>query len=988
MTGSQTIPQAAATADGGYVIIWASAGGQDGSASGVYGQRYDSGGVVAGGEFLVNVTTAGSQGYRGSVGSTYEENLSVTGLEGGGFAVTWFSDTGGNSSDVWGRIFRADGSALTGEFLVNTTMTNVQWLPQVTHLADGGFLVTWVSDSNATDTSSGGVYGQRFTASGAEVGGEFMINTTISNGQGSLANSTGTTMDDRLHDVVGLAGGGWVATWMSDYQDGSYGGMYMQVYAASGAKVGGETLVNTVTFNQQRHVTVTDLTDGGFVITWDSYGQDSTTSGNWGTYQKVYEANGQERLVNFAADIRVPTYTTNDQYAPTISALADGGHLVTWTDLNGFDGSGRGVYGQRYDANGHAVGGQFLVNTATTGEQGEYDNSSLGATNQSIISLTGGGYVVTYGSTNAPGNTGRDIYAQRFNTDGSKAGTEFLVNSGYVTGDQIIPQGAGTSDGGFVIAWASNSQDGSGFGVSAQRYNAAGVVQGSAFLVNSTTSGDQGSRSSAGTWEEGIGVAALNNGGFVVTWFGAQSGHGQVYAQQYTNGGVKVGGEITVNDADNGQWQWLPQVATLADGGYLITWAAYARTPDTGGYSVWGQHYDAAGAKIGNNFMITPPSPQNEGGGAENLDDRLHDVVGLAGGGWVASWAGENTPGPTGTGYDAVEWSEIYFQIYDAAGNKVGAATRANTTTSDRQRHNEVTALKDGGFVITWDSNLQDGSGWGIYEQTFNSDGSVRVADAWHHGAGAVTVAPHLTASVADGLIVMSGATVHEQNFHSGDLLGFTNQNGITGSYNSNGTLTLSGSATLAQYQTALQSVTFDNNSAAPDLSERFVDFTLTDASGNASLTVDATLHLFDTPLYLSGTTTQNGGNGNDTLVGTGGADQLSGGAGDDRIIITTSNFTSIDGGSGSDTLVLNGSGIILDLTSAPMAAKVHGIEVINLGDNGNNGVTTVITGNTLKLNLADVLNTFGGSLRVDGASGDSVKLSNDDGSWIDSRDT
>ena len=45
-----------------------------------------------------------------------------------------------------------------------------------------------------------------------------------------------------------------------------------------------------------------------------------------------------------------------------------------------------------------------------------------------------------------------------------------------------------------------------------------------------------------------------------------------------------------------------------------------------------------------------------------------------------------------------------------------------------------------------------------------------------------------------------------------GDTLNFTNQNGISGSY-SGGVLTLTGSATLAQYQTALQSVTFSTTS-------------------------------------------------------------------------------------------------------------------------------------------------------------------------------
>ena len=48
-------------------------------------------------------------------------------------------------------------------------------------------------------------------------------------------------------------------------------------------------------------------------------------------------------------------------------------------------------------------------------------------------------------------------------------------------------------------------------------------------------------------------------------------------------------------------------------------------------------------------------------------------------------------------------------------------------------------------------------------------------------------------------------------------MLGFTNQNGITGSFNAaTGVLTLTGSATVANYQTALRSVTYANASDNP----------------------------------------------------------------------------------------------------------------------------------------------------------------------------
>ena len=61
-------------------------------------------------------------------------------------------------------------------------------------------------------------------------------------------------------------------------------------------------------------------------------------------------------------------------------------------------------------------------------------------------------------------------------------------------------------------------------------------------------------------------------------------------------------------------------------------------------------------------------------------------------------------------------------------------------------------------------------------------------------------------------------------NFHSGeDSLSFTNQNGITGTYNSGtGVLTLTGTTTVANYQTALRSVTYTNGSENPSADTPF----------------------------------------------------------------------------------------------------------------------------------------------------------------------
>src|SRR6267378_942596 len=93
-----------------------------------------------------------------------------------------------------------------------------------------------------------------------------------------------------------------------------------------------------------------------------------------------------------------------------------------------------------------------------------------------------GGFVIAWQSNIQDGSS-YGIYAQRYNASGVPQGGEFPVNS-YTTGAQVKPSVGMDAAGGFVIAWQSDGQDGSSYGVYAQRYNASGVPQGGEFPVN------------------------------------------------------------------------------------------------------------------------------------------------------------------------------------------------------------------------------------------------------------------------------------------------------------------------------------------------------------------------------------------------------------------------------------------------------------------------------------------------------------------------
>ena len=110
------------------------------------------------------------------------------------------------------------------------------------------------------------------------------------------------------------------------------------------------------------------------------------------------------------------------------------------------------------------------------------------------------------------------------------------------------------------------------------------------------------------------------------------------------------------------------------------------------------------------------------------------------------------------------------------------------------------------------------------------------------------------------------------------------------------------------------------------------------------------------------------GGQGNDTLVGNGGADVLYGGQGDDVLAISDAALQRLKGGTGEDTLRLDGAGFALDLTLLSDLA-IENIEAIDLQEGAG--------AHTLTLDLQEVLNLSEASnnLTVLGDDADTVNI-------------
>lgn len=341
-------------------------------------------------------------------------------------------------------------SGLVGgpEMQINSYTTGRQLRPAVAMDSAGDFVTVWISDFQ--DGSNTGIFARRYSAAGTAEGSEFKVNTYTAGFQVNPA----VAMDSN---------GNFVITWQSDGQDG--GGIYAQRYNALGAPQGSEFKVNSSPNRGQNNPEIAMDAAGDFAITWNSYGQDG--SGN-GVYARRYGASGAAQGAEFLVNI----YTTGSQDAPTIAMDHNGDFVIAWTGLGPDSSTNNGIYLQRYGTAGNPTGSQFHINTSTTINQ-QSPSVAMDAT---------GDFVVTWYNANQDGS-GNGVFAQRFSSAGTSNGAIFQVNT-YTTNNQSEPSVSMDANGDFVVTWRSNDQGGSGYGIYAQRYDAAGSARGTEFQVS------------------------------------------------------------------------------------------------------------------------------------------------------------------------------------------------------------------------------------------------------------------------------------------------------------------------------------------------------------------------------------------------------------------------------------------------------------------------------------------------------------------------
>jgi len=376
-------------------------------------------------------------------------------------------------------------------FPLNPNLTGSQWNQSTITLTNDQIVTCWI------DSQEGGSYNIHAKISdqyGSVLVSEFLVNTYINESGYRWKPSLAKINDDRF-----------VICWESLRQDGDGMGVFGQVFNSKGIRIGNEFRINSITLGDQKSVSVSGLSKGGFVACWldeEIYAQIFDEYGN-----KI----GDEFMVNSSSGL--------SQAAPTVEYFLNGGFVVSWHSYTTNTTNFAEVYFQIFDDSGTKIGEEIIANTYLRDNQ----------TGPFVKSLSNNEFIICWNSFEQDGSA-LGIFAQIFDTLGNKLDDEFQINT-FVKGVQSSPCVEKLSNDRFIIAWSSSEQiPWSSWGqtrsvISAQIYDSNLEKIGIEFKINSQF---QYSNSNAT-------FAPLSNGSLYVSWFSGKIdivGHG-IYALYY-----------------------------------------------------------------------------------------------------------------------------------------------------------------------------------------------------------------------------------------------------------------------------------------------------------------------------------------------------------------------------------------------------------------------------------------------------------------------
>ncbi|MHA7772358.1 VCBS domain-containing protein [Roseibium sp. M-1] len=753
LTGSNpSETKAFALDDGGFMMTYRSvSNGGD-----VFAQRFDADGDAVGSAFTPVTATASNQG--DAVGAS---------LPDGGWVIAWSSYDSPNHYQVHFQRYDAAGAKVGTQTQVNQTNAAAQSDPDIAVLSDGSFVIAFTSALQ--DGSGDGVVARRFPADPAGTAdAEFLVNADETDGSQNFS------------AITALTGGGYVIAYNSPDSNGN--AVFAKVYSNDGT-LAEEFQVNTIETGSQAYPAVAALAGGGFAIAYEDSAVDNST----GVMVRQYDASGQPVGTE---EVHVNTFVQNRQGDANVTALADGGYLVSWESYGQQASGNYSIYGQRFDASGVPVGSEFRISDAPSGSQ----QFSRFAGGQQVIVLSDGRLVAVWEDSQQAFDVGGRIFTLPQAIDGAEGDAAVAIDlavslvdaDGSETLEIVLsgfPQGAtfnlGTADGpGWVISGAESVD------LSTLTMTAPAQYNGSFDLsVAATASEGSNGDTATTTVTKVVTIAAVNDApdvaaidagtvteddtaqiidllagasdidgdalsvenivvtddlGNPVTF--ADNGDGTITIDPDQFGDALDTGDsrtVTVSyDVSDGT-DATPNTATLVIDGVTDNQAPTAQdvsvAPGAAGYEF--------GEEIGTPIQVSETDPYQNGTSTNDANsDNTPVVIGLSGGRYAVAWQENDQEYQGSTRISSA--LQIAVQVYDADDNPIGLKQTfgeidQSYSNDDVDRaydyQPKLTDLPDGGFALTWYGDYRSYTGTAqtrferdVFIQVFDSDGVVQ----------------------------------------------------------------------------------------------------------------------------------------------------------------------------------------------------------------------------------------------------------------------
>lgn len=362
--------------------------------------------------------------------------------------------------------------------------------------------------------------------------------------------------------------------------------------------------VNTTTKSWQVKPKVKALKDGSFVALWTDLSRTGADTDSFAVRGQLFNADGTKKSGEFL----VNTTTAGEQAFPGVTVLNDGRFVVAWVGPKG------SAWVRAYNADGSAIGNDFMVSASGKGEQctvtalanGGFAVSYVGNDSKAHVqSFNAGlqksgaeavmtGLIGVVGTMDTIGLQGQymvvyegrtKIYGEIRNDDGSVPAGSVPITLSTSGDNNSYPAAARLADGRIIVVWTQTSLE------SSPEHN---EIKGQILNANGTKSGGELLLSAPGlTASEVASVTALADGGFAVGYMNKHEDQktADIHLSTFNGNGARVGSDVIVGQALVNSFPAL-DITLLADGRLAVTWHSVGSGQDEMDFDVYGQIMD------------------------------------------------------------------------------------------------------------------------------------------------------------------------------------------------------------------------------------------------------------------------------------------------------------------------------------------------------------------------------------------------------------